>query len=89
MLNNLWRINIQLKSAIITSKKAFTVKREQQASEKGYHETVNYSYDLFLPVLSSMQEVNAIMVFSRYGDPYSEEEQMEYETSGQTNIDFT
>ena len=74
-------VSVSLNQRLITSKKAFTVKREQHPSEKGYHETVNYSYDLYLPVLSSMQEVNAIMVFSRYGEPYSDEEKTEYETS--------
>jgi signal transduction histidine kinase/CheY-like chemotaxis protein len=65
---------------LVSTKKAFTVKREQHAMEKGYHETFNYSYDLYLPVLDPFQEVGAIMVFSRYGDPFSEEELTEYET---------
>ena len=37
---------------LTTEKKAFTVKREQHPMEKGYHETSNYSYDLYLPVYS-------------------------------------
>ena len=47
--------------------------------EKGYHDTPNYSYDLYLPIVSDLQVV-AIMVFTRYGDPFSESEIAEYET---------
>ena len=72
--------SFSLNQRLITSKKGFTVKREQKATEMGYYETVNYSYDLYLPILSTLQEVNAIMIFSRFGDPYSKEEQIEYET---------
>ena len=57
---------------LTTEKKAFTVKREQHPIEKGYHERFNYSYDLYLPVIFDLQVV-AIMVFTRYGDPFSEE----------------
>ena len=60
-------------------KKAYTVKREQHLLEKGYHETLQYCYDLYLPVISS-SEVKSILVFTRYGSPFSESELMEYET---------
>ncbi len=73
-------LNSGLNQRLVAYKKAFTVKREQSAPEKGFHETLNYSYDLYLPILSALQEVNAIMVFSRYDEPFSEEEQVEYET---------
>ncbi|MFJ7830363.1 ATP-binding protein [Peribacillus sp. NPDC097284] len=73
-------INTGLNERLIEGKKPFTVKREQHVSEKGYHENMNYSYDLFLPVLSALQEVDAIMVFSRYGSAYTEEEMSECET---------
>ncbi|MGE7781610.1 ATP-binding protein [Peribacillus sp. NPDC097264] len=73
-------INTGLNERLIEGKKPFTVKREQHVSEKGYHENTNYSYDLFLPVLSALQEVDAIMVFSRYGSAYTEEEMSECET---------
>ena len=67
-------INNGLNERLIEEKKPFTVKREQSNSEKGYHDNTNYSYDLYLPVLSALQEVDAIMVFSRYGSPFTEEE---------------
>ena len=41
--------------------------------EKGYHDTLHYSYDVYLPIVSDLQVV-AIMVFTRYGDPFSESE---------------
>src|SRR3954452_20361175 len=62
-----------------TEKKAFTVKREQDPVEKGYHDTLHYSYDVYLPIISDLQVV-AIMVFTRYGDPFSTSELDEYET---------
>lgn len=63
---------------LINKKKAYTVKREQLLMEKGYHETLQYSYDLYLPVISS-SEVNAILVFTRYGELFTEKEINEYE----------
>ena len=64
---------------LTNEKKPFTVKRVQHPIEKGYHESVNYSFDLYLPIVSSSQ-VEAVMVFSRYGDSYSNNELTEYET---------
>jgi signal transduction histidine kinase/CheY-like chemotaxis protein len=64
---------------LISERNAYKVKREQQSLEKGYHETVQYCYDLYLPIISS-SEVNAILVFTRYGDDFSEKEITEYET---------
>ena len=69
---------------LTTEKKPFTVKREQDPIEKGYHETLNYSYDFYLPIISDLQVV-AIMVFTRYGDPFSKSELDEYETLAKTN----
>ncbi|RHW39971.1 response regulator [Lysinibacillus yapensis] len=60
-------------------KKPFTVKRLQHPIEKGYHETSNYSFDLYLPIISSSY-LAGVIVLSRYGDPYSENELSEYET---------
>ncbi|MGE7603681.1 ATP-binding protein [Peribacillus sp. NPDC097675] len=76
-----YRKNIHngLNKRLLEEKKPFTVKREQSISEKGYHENTNYCYDLYLPVLSALQEVDAIMVFSRYGSAFSVEEMAEYE----------
>ncbi|MFJ7747408.1 ATP-binding protein [Peribacillus sp. NPDC097295] len=78
---NQYRKNIHngLNERLIEEKKPFTVKREQSISEKGYHENTNYSYDLYLPVLSALQEVDAIMVFSRYGSSFNQEEIAECE----------
>ncbi|MFJ8234635.1 ATP-binding protein [Ureibacillus sp. NPDC094379] len=59
-------------------KKPFTVKRLQHSKEMGFHETINYSFDMYLPIFSSSQLVGLI-VLSRFGDAYSEEELSEYE----------
>ncbi|MFJ8064729.1 ATP-binding protein [Psychrobacillus sp. NPDC096426] len=64
---------------LTNEKKPITVKRVQHPIEKGYHETLHYSFDLYLPIVSSSQ-VEAVMVFSRYGDSYSNNELTEYET---------
>lgn len=65
-------LNSGLNQRLKTSKRPFTFKREQDSIEKGYHEGINYSYDLYLPVLNAYQEIEAIMVFSRYGDQFTE-----------------
>ncbi|MDP9740748.1 UNVERIFIED_ORG: hypothetical protein QFZ59_002578 [Bacillus sp. B2I3] len=36
--------------------------------------------DLYLPVLSTFKEVDAIMVYSRYGTPFTDQEVEECET---------
>ncbi|MGE7608190.1 ATP-binding protein [Peribacillus frigoritolerans] len=69
-----------LNHRLLEEKKPFTIKREQDVAEKGYHENENYSYDLYLPVLSTFKEVDAIMVFSRYGTPFTNQEVEECET---------
>jgi signal transduction histidine kinase/CheY-like chemotaxis protein/CHASE3 domain sensor protein len=68
-----------LHERLIQTKKSFTVKRELLAEEKGYHEVAAYSYDLYLPVISSKEEVMAIMVFSRFGSSFPEHQMDEYE----------
>ncbi|QFF97458.1 response regulator [Psychrobacillus glaciei] len=71
-------LNDGLIQRLTDEKQPFTVKRVQDSTEKGYHESVNYSFDLYLPVVSSSQ-IEAVMVFSRYGDSYSNNELIEYE----------
>ncbi|MCA1061299.1 response regulator [Rossellomorea aquimaris] len=63
---------------LFDSKEPFSLKREMTPSEKGYHEETLYSYDLFLPVLSADQRVEAIMVFSRFGHDFAKQELAEY-----------
>ncbi|MGG3912587.1 ATP-binding protein [Rossellomorea vietnamensis] len=63
---------------LFDSREPFTLKREMAPSEKGYHEETLYSYDLFLPVLSVDQQVEAIMVFSRFGNDFTKQELGEY-----------
>jgi len=60
-------------------KRPFTVKRLQHPREMGFHETLNYSFDIYLPIFSSSQ-LAGVIVLSRYGDAYSEKELSEYET---------
>ncbi|MBU8881039.1 response regulator [Bacillus sp. FJAT-29790] len=61
------------------TRKAFSIKRELLAEEKGYHEALAYCYDLYLPVISSLDELVAVMVFSRFGSPFHNEQMEEYE----------
>lgn len=67
---------------LFDSKEPFSLKREMRPSEKGYHEEILYSYDLFLPILSVDQQVEAIMVFSRFGDDFNKQELEEYSSLG-------
>ncbi|MCM3603581.1 ATP-binding protein [Robertmurraya korlensis] len=63
-----------LNSILIEHQQPYTIKREIVESEKGYHEGKLYSYDLYLPVISSNDVVTAIMVFSRFGNAFQESE---------------
>ncbi|MBV6684198.1 response regulator [Bacillus sp. JRC01] len=75
----LTNIDNGLHQRLFETKEPFCVKRKLDTSEKGYHEELMYSYDLFIPVLSSGEELQAFMVFSRFGDGYTEKEQREYQ----------
>ncbi|KAB2336491.1 response regulator [Cytobacillus depressus] len=61
------------------TKNVFTIRRELQAEEKGFHTVESYGYDLYMPVLSSLNEVEAIMVFCRFGSPFPQNQMEEYE----------
>ncbi|WP_066059418.1 hybrid sensor histidine kinase/response regulator [Robertmurraya korlensis] len=63
-----------LNSILIVHQQPYTIKREIKEPEKGYHEGTLYSYDLYLPVISSNDVVTAIMVFSRFGNAFTESE---------------
>jgi signal transduction histidine kinase/ActR/RegA family two-component response regulator len=64
---------------VIQKKKGYVIKRSYLKDEQGYHTHTFYCYDLYLPVLSFTNEVEAIMVYTRYGDEFSKEEIEEYE----------
>ncbi|MDZ5473974.1 ATP-binding protein [Bacillus sp. 31A1R] len=68
-----------LNERLIIFKKPFTIKREMVAEEKGFHQLVGFSYDLYIPVLSSTNEVSAILVFSRLSGAFAEKSMDEYE----------
>ena len=72
-------IHSGLNQRLLHTKKAFTIKREQERAEKGFHESISYCYDLYLPVLTSFQDVEAIMVYSRFSRPFNQREIEEYE----------
>ncbi|WP_066296728.1 ATP-binding protein [Bacillus sp. FJAT-29937] len=61
------------------TKQVFTIRRELQPEEKGYHTAVSYGHDLYMPILSSENEVVAIMVFSRFGGHFQPNQMEEYE----------
>ncbi|SOC09509.1 response regulator receiver domain-containing protein [Ureibacillus xyleni] len=64
---------------LLNTRKAFVVKRQQETSEKGYHEATNYITDLYIPIITANQDIEAIMVYSRLGNTYSEKETVEYQ----------
>lgn len=61
------------------TKMPYTLKRRLELSEKGYHEGTLFGYDLYLPVLASDEEVIAIMIFTRYGEPFQESQMEEFQ----------
>ncbi|RLQ96143.1 ATP-binding protein [Falsibacillus albus] len=77
------QFQLHLESGILErlnlTKSPFTIKREITSAEKGYHDGTQYSYDLYLPVLSSDGEVIAVMVYSRFGEEFAKESMVEYE----------
>ncbi|MEH7524928.1 ATP-binding protein [Bacillus sp. JJ1503] len=72
-------LNSGLLLRLTTEKQGYTVRREQHEVEKGYHEALQYIYDLYLPVISS-DDVKAVLVLTRYGQFFSNDEIAEYET---------
>lgn len=64
---------------IIKKQKGFSIKRSYVEEEQGYHTHTFYCYDLYLPVVSFNHEVEAVMVYTRYGDEFTNEEIEEYE----------
>ncbi|MEH7238035.1 ATP-binding protein [Bacillus sp. JJ1562] len=61
------------------TKKPFTIKRESNIAEKGYHTSNSYSFDLYLPVLSSSGNIEAVMIFTRFDKIYDNAEFAEYD----------
>jgi signal transduction histidine kinase/CheY-like chemotaxis protein/HAMP domain-containing protein len=69
---------------IIKTIEPFTIRRELRLNEKGYHEEVQYCHDLYLPVLSSAEEVIAVMIFTRFGGPFHSEQMEEFKALSRT-----
>ncbi len=66
-------------SRIIQKKKGYSIKRSYIEEEQGYHTHNFYCYDLYLPVVSFANEVEAVMVYTRYGNDFTKEEIEEFE----------
>ncbi|MGG3926817.1 ATP-binding protein [Metabacillus fastidiosus] len=65
---------------LIETKESYIVRRESTAVEKGYHDTVSHTFDLYIPVISSSNNVEAVMIFTRYDKNFKNEEIMQFET---------
>ncbi|MRX73111.1 response regulator [Bacillus lacus] len=63
---------------LLETKEAFTIKRRSEPGEKAYHEDEQQSEDLYIPVISSNQTVEAVMLFTRYSLPFQEQDIKEY-----------
>lgn len=75
----LYHSKTSLCEQLMNTKLPFTIKRKLDLSEKGYHEGELYGYDLYLPVLSSEEDVIAIMIFTRYESPFQESQMEEFQ----------
>lgn len=64
------------------TKEPFIVKKEMDVEDKGIHETKGYCYDLYLPILSTTDEIMAIIVLTRFGGPFSESNHDDYRVLG-------
>ena len=62
------------------TKKPYTIKRESFIEEKGYHTSISYSYDLYLPVLTAADSIDCVMMFSRFDKSFQDVEITEYES---------
>ncbi|TCN28031.1 ATP-binding protein [Mesobacillus foraminis] len=63
--------------------KPFIIKRESQAFEKGFHTSTMYLSDLYLPIFLTGERLFAVMVFSRFGEPFEKRLIEEYSALGQ------
>lgn len=77
-----FRSNLRLSGMverIETERKPFTVKRESDEKDKGFHLGKLYLHDLYLPIFLSGEKVVAIMAFSRSSAPFESKRFEEYE----------
>ncbi|WML55153.1 ATP-binding protein [Neobacillus sp. PS3-12] len=74
----LTHMKIPLFEQLTATKKPFSVRRQQEIADKGYHEDKIYCNDLFLPVISSTEEVIAVMMFSSFSSHYRVSEMDEF-----------
>ncbi|RIW38380.1 response regulator [Bacillus salacetis] len=59
-------------------KQAFTIKRRLPREEKGIHNEEQPCWDLYIPVLSYNENIEAVMIYSRFSGGYSADEIQEY-----------
>ncbi|WP_049775748.1 ATP-binding protein [Geobacillus sp. C56-T3] len=71
-----------LEHRLLETKRAFAVRCELPMFERGYHDGPLYSHDLFVPVLSPSDDIEAIIVLSRLGAAFTDEEAAEAEQLG-------
>lgn len=63
---------------LFLTKDLFTVNRELDIEDRGYHESKGCCYDLYLPILSTDKEIMAIIVLSRFGGPFPRKDYDDY-----------
>ncbi|MDX8290310.1 ATP-binding protein [Metabacillus indicus] len=74
----LGNMNSGLIDGVKKTKQAKVYKRIADPEEIGYHESPQYSYDLYLPVLSSGERAEAIMILTKFNEIFGEKEIVEY-----------
>ncbi len=67
-----------LSERVIEEKQIYVTERKLVRSEKGLHTEDQRCYDIYIPVISSTDKVEGIMVFSRFSSGYSADELEEY-----------
>lgn len=56
----------------------FIIKRKCDDEEKGFHTQPSYCYDIYMPVLSSSGLMEAVMVYSRIDQAFTDDELVEF-----------
>ncbi|WP_209123613.1 ATP-binding protein [Alkalihalobacillus sp. BA299] len=61
------------------TKRPFILERESSTDEKGYFTEFMKSFDIIIPVFSTDKEMTAVMVYTRIGKRYTDNELVEFE----------
>lgn len=65
---------------VIDTKKPYSIRRETETIEKDFREITLYCTDLYVPILNTVNEVQAVMIFTKLGSDFREKDIQESES---------